>query len=85
MTLFPNISEEERKAYLVGTFSEKDFCPVRCEHLSITEDEQNKRQDKPDHICLKYNQRVKHGAYHPRLFRCNECVLDGMNRLEKKR
>lgn len=80
MTLSPVISKEDRKAYLLCTFSENSFCPVRCEYLSITEEEQNIRKDKPNHICLKYNQRVKHGAYHPRLIRCNECVLENQER-----
>lgn len=76
MTRFRELTEEERKNYLLGTFSQKDFCPAGCEYLSITEEEQNKLQDKPDHICLKYDKRVKHGAYHPLLFRCRECVVD---------
>jgi hypothetical protein len=58
MALFRELTDNERKRYLVGTFSQKDFCPVNCEYLGITEEEQNKRKDKPDHICLKYNQRV---------------------------
>ena len=33
-----------------------EFCPRDCEHLSITEAEQNKSSNhhKP-HVCLKYN------------------------------
>lgn len=50
------------------------FCPGDCGHLSITEVEQNKNPNKPDHICLKYNVRVKHGPFHPKLMRCEECL-----------
>ena len=60
----------------IGTFSQNDFCSKNCEHLSITEEEQNTVNTKPDHICLKYNQRVKHGAYHPLLMKCVECMVD---------
>lgn len=75
--MFPHITDSERKAYLIGTFSQEDFCPSHCEYLSITEEEQNKIRPKPDHICLKYNQRVKHGAYHPALMKCVECMTNG--------
>lgn len=75
--MFPHITDSERKAYLIGTFSQDDFCPGQCEYLSITEEEQDKIRQKQDHICLKYNQRVKHGAYHPLLMKCVECMNNG--------
>ena len=59
-----------------SNFGYQDFCPDNCEYLSITEAEQNKHPDKPDHICLKYNIRIKHGAFHPKLVRCKECLND---------
>lgn len=50
------------------------LCDDWCEYLSIKELEQRKHPDKPDHICLKYNTRVKHGPFHPKLMRCEECL-----------
>jgi len=52
------------------------LCDDGCRFLSITEEEQNKLKPKPNHICLKYNTRVKHVIYHPRLMRCRECLMD---------
>jgi hypothetical protein len=52
------------------------FCYDYCIFLNIKEHEQNGMKDKPDHICLKYNKIVKHGAFHPKLVRCKECQDD---------
>lgn len=68
-------TEKFKKNYQ-SSFGYLDFCPDNCEYLSITEAEQNKHPGKPDHICLKYNIRVKHGAFHPMLMRCKECLKD---------
>lgn len=74
--MLPELTDEERKHYLVGTFNYNPdrFCPVNCEYLSITEAAQNKRINKPDHICLKYLIRVKHGAFHPNIMKCDQCI-----------
>jgi hypothetical protein len=53
------------------------FCPCqKCTYLNYSEEEQNTMKPKPDHICLKYNVRLKHGAFHPKLIRCEECLKD---------
>ena len=75
INMFPELSDEERKTYTLGTFkTPPKLCPDDCEHLSITEAEQNRRKDKPDHICRKYNVRVKHGPYHSKIMKCEECI-----------
>lgn len=50
------------------------LCDDCCQFLSITEIEQNRVRPKPDHICTKYNTRVKHEKYHPRLMKCKGCL-----------
>ncbi len=67
---------ETFKKYYQSVVEAPFFCPENCEYLSITETEQNKHPDKPDHICLKYNTRVKHGSFHPMLIRCEGCLKD---------
>lgn len=49
-----------------------------CEFLSIDEYEQDlikaKFGERPDHICKKYNKRVKHTPYsEPYIHPCKEC------------
>ena len=55
-------------------FPESTFCPDVCTYLSCTESEQNKVRPKSDHICLKYNVRVKHEIFHPKIMRCKMCI-----------
>lgn len=50
------------------------FCGECC-YLSITEEEQNKIRPTPEHICNKYNVKLYHLIYHPKILRCNQCVL----------
>jgi hypothetical protein len=53
-----------------------EFCYDDCTFLSITEKEQNKMgRHKPPHLCTKYNKQVKHGAFHPKLMKLNECDM----------
>lgn len=66
------------KKQLIETQNIK-FCPQDCEYLSINESEQNRHPDKPDHICLKFNVRVKHEIFHPELIRCEQCNLEKLN------
>ena len=53
----------------------KDFCPRDCEHLSITEEQQQQqnRGNHVPHICLKYNVRLYHLLAHPDIYRCEKC------------
>lgn len=60
------------------------FCPRDCEHLSITEEQQNMFGGAIDwynkiHICRKYNVRVFHMSRHPDLYRCAQCVKEDKN------
>jgi hypothetical protein len=66
-------NEEEYKKYILGRVEPK-FCPDTCGYLNYTEAEQNRHKDKPNHICLKYNKRLKHEIYHPWILRCRECI-----------
>lgn len=50
------------------------FCGECC-YLSVTEEEQNEIRPKPEHVCNKYNVKLYHLTYHPRLLRCYQCVL----------
>lgn len=50
------------------------FCFMDCEHLSITEDQQDcKKGGKEPHICKLYNDRVYHFADHPKLHKLRKC------------
>ncbi len=49
------------------------FCG-ECRFLSITEKEQNKLKNKPDHICRKYDNKLVHLQFHPRILKCKECL-----------
>lgn len=58
------------------------LCPVRCPMLSITEKDQDKEKrinpGKPVriHVCMYYDKRLYHGAYHPRLIAAiDNCFL----------
>jgi len=89
--MFSELTDEERKIYMFGTFDNPPkLCPDYCEHLSITESEQNRRKDKPDHICRKYNVRIIHGPFHPKIMKCDVCISDEimlntrMNRLQSR-
>ncbi len=50
------------------------FCG-ECYYLSITEKEQDKLKPKPEHICNKFNVKLYHFIYHPKILRCNRCLL----------
>ena len=50
------------------------FCG-ECGYLSITEKEQDKLKPKPEHICNKFNVKLYHFIYHPKITRCNQCLL----------
>jgi len=89
--MFPELTDRERKKQTLGTFDNPSkLCPDYCEHLSITEVEQNMRKDKPDHVCRKYDVRVKHGPFHPKIMKCDVCISDEimlntrMNRLQSR-
>jgi hypothetical protein len=77
LVAFPELTDEERKKDMVGTFSHPSFCSELCGYLNYTEEEQNKLKNKPNHICLKYNKRLKHLQYHPKIVRCDECIKEG--------
>ena len=51
------------------------FCPRNCEHLSITEEQQQQhlRGNHMPHICLKYDTKLFHLLAHPDLYRCERC------------
>jgi hypothetical protein len=52
------------------------FCPADCEHLSITEYQQNMRKKDgihENHWCNKYDCRLHHLSAHPRLYKCKQC------------
>jgi hypothetical protein len=53
----------------------KGFCPRDCEHLSITEEQQQlqNRGNHTPHICLKYDTKLFHLLAHPDLYRCEKC------------
>ena len=54
-----------------------NFCPINCEFLSITEEEQNNQKNviRPPHICNRYNKKLFHAQYHPNIIRTEECDL----------
>lgn len=49
------------------------FCPRDCEHLSITEVEQNRCNIHFPHVCLKYDTKLYHLCAHPDLYKCEQC------------
>lgn len=53
------------------------FCPVDCRYLNQNEEQQNENFYKTGHRglheCMKFNTRVYHKSYHPRLLKCEEC------------
>ena len=53
------------------------FCG-KCEYLEIDEDLQNyifkKVFQKPDHVCLKYKEKLQHKFDHPKINRCDICL-----------
>lgn len=55
----------------------KNLCPTNCEHLSLTEEEQNsiRKLGKPReyHFCTKFQKQVHHEGWHPRLVQLDEC------------
>ena len=59
------------------------FCG-KCNHLNYDEGEQTvvyKMQGvKPHHICTKYNKQVLHLGFHPDICRCEECLLEEVNK-----
>ena len=54
-----------------------------CEHLNITEAEQNIRGNHIPHICTKYNQRVLHRAtnkiHDEYIYPCDKCLKENNN------
>ena len=56
------------------TAENKYFCPVNCEHLSVTEEMQNILGTGQPHICLKYDTKLYHLYAHPELYRCDKCI-----------
>ena len=55
----------------------------------MTEEEQERLPDKPDHICTTYGARVYHRASttdapHEELFPCKECVAEGYKRYQPR-
>jgi myo-inositol-1-phosphate synthase len=56
------------------------FCG-KCEFLSLTEEEQNRSENKlKDHVCIKYKKRVTHNEYHPHICRLSICIKDNQIR-----
>lgn len=55
----------------------KPHCHPECEHLSVTERQQDvifaSTGKKPPHFCRRYQQAVMHGKKHPMLKRLREC------------
>lgn len=49
-----------------------------CIHLSITEEDQNKYKDKPNHMCLACNIKVWHMGHEPEILRCQECLHENL-------
>lgn len=54
----------------------KEFCPRDCEHLSVTETEQNNGKMYQPHICTKYDVKLYHLLAHPDLYRCEQCYKE---------
>jgi hypothetical protein len=50
------------------------FCYDYCIFLNLKEFEQDAMKTKEAHVCMKYNQQVTHGIFHPKLIRCKECL-----------
>jgi len=57
----------------IQTTSYNPFCN-ECRFLSITEKEQDKLKEKPDHICEKYDVKLVHLQFHPKILKCHECL-----------
>lgn len=57
----------------LGFADNSKFCGD-CEYLNYTEKEQEIAFGDPDHKCMKYNKRVLHYEYHPRLLKCDDCL-----------
>lgn len=58
-----------------------EFCPMICEHLNITEQDQSELKKNTGkttpHWCLKYDIKLYHLLAHPRIFKCNQCYQEG--------
>ena len=54
---------------------DRKFCYANCEHLSITEEQQDKETQTSlcTHICNLYKRRVIHGSAHPEMYKLTEC------------
>lgn len=52
------------------------LCNQKCNHLSLSEEEQNKLPEGPklSHLCLLYKERLVHGHWHPELVACGPCL-----------
>lgn len=54
------------------------FCNEDCIYLSCSECAQyyyrKANKENIPHVCNKYNKRLYHWEYHPRICKCNECL-----------
>ena len=60
---------------LPGYAEKSKFCYDDCQHLSLTEAQQNKQEKGKylDHVCKLYKERVRHNGHHSRLIRLRQC------------
>lgn len=53
-----------------------EYCKPDCEHLSITEEQQQACTKNPPHICFKYSIRLYHMLAHPNIYKCEQCYME---------
>ena len=54
------------------------YCKPDCEHLNITEEQQQACTKNPPHICLRYNVRLYHMLAHPNIYKCEQCYMESI-------
>lgn len=74
--------KNKQKRVGIGTIAKKDlkemhenhdiFCASDCPFLKPTENRQH--NPKIVHTCKKFDKRVYHKMYHPKILKCMECV-----------
>ena len=48
------------------------FCRKNCKELSPNEKDQSDKKE--EHRCARFNLRVFHGSFHPKLLMAGECI-----------
>ena len=53
------------------------FCPPKCPHLNLTEEDQDNLPEgaRGIHVCNKFEKRLYHGHYHPNIIKPDECYF----------